>query len=333
MRAPHFWWEDAPSLTAQLLRPIGSLAGGIAARRMSRSGVAVGVPVICVGNFVVGGAGKTPIALAIGEILKRRGERPVFLSRGYGGKPSRAPVIVDATRHDAGDVGDEPLLLVRLAPTIVCVDRRAGARAAIVEGASILIMDDGLQNAALEKHLTFAVVDAEVGVGNGLCIPAGPLRAPLATQWSRVDALVVVGDGSAGEVISSQALALGKPVLSTRLCPSAEAAPRFAGRRVLAFAGIGRPEKFFTSLAEVGAHIVAQREFPDHYAYKITDLDELMREAAKMDAVLVTTEKDVVRIPPGAVVETLPVTAKFSDENLLGGLIDRAIEYLPLNTE
>ena len=258
MRAPAFWWTPGPGMIAWLLAPVGWIWGRVAARRMGLPGETLAAPVICIGNFVVGGAGKTPVALAVADLLRRGGRRPAFLSRGHGGSLGASPVAVEAAHHGAADIGDEPLLLARHAPTIVARDRVAGARAALSAGADVIVMDDGLQNPALAKRLTIAVVDAGVGVGNGLCLPAGPLRAPLNPQWALADAIVLVGDGAAGDQVARAAHDHGKTVFRARLAPDAAAAADLAGRKVLAFAGIGRPEKFFATLAEIGADIVAR---------------------------------------------------------------------------
>jgi tetraacyldisaccharide 4'-kinase len=321
MRAPAFWRARQPTLTARVLRPAASLYGAIAARRMRRPGERASVPVICVGNFTAGGAGKTPTALALARILRELGAEPAFLSRGYGGRLA-GPVLVDPARHGAADVGDEPLLLARAAPTVVSRDRPAGARLCAESGATVIVMDDGLQNRSLRKDLALAVVDGETGTGNGLCLPAGPLRAPLSAQWPLADALVVIGVGDAGEVVAEAAAARGKPVLRASLRPEAETAARLQGRRVLAFAGIGRPEKFFATLEACGVVIARARALPDHHPYTEGDIRKLL-EGARRDALLpVTTEKDLVRIAGlrpelAQAVTALPVTLLFSDEEPL----------------
>ena len=223
MRAPAFWWTPGPGMIAWLLAPVGWIWGRVAARRMGLPGETLAAPVICIGNFVVGGAGKTPVALAVADLLRRGGRRPAFLSRGHGGSLGASPVAVEAAHHGAADIGDEPLLLARHAPTIVARDRVAGARAALSAGADVIVMDDGLQNPALAKRLTIAVVDAGVGVGNGLCLPAGPLRAPLNPQWALADAIVLVGDGAAGDQVARAAHDHGKTVFRARLAPDAAA--------------------------------------------------------------------------------------------------------------
>ena len=326
MRAPAFWWKPAPDALAHLLSPFGAAYGAIAARRMRASGERVGAPVICVGNFVAGGAGKTPTAIALAQQLLKDGKTPFFLSRGYGAaRAASAPFLVDLRKHRAAEAGDEPLLLARVAPTVVCADRAGGARFAIAQGASVVVMDDGLQNPSLHKDLRIAVVDGEVGVGNGLCMPAGPLRAPLQAQLAHTDAIVVIGDGDAGARIKMLANTLNIPVAHARLAPDAQAAAALRGQRVLAFAGIGRPEKFFTTLADIGADVVATRAFPDHHVFTAQELAGLRNEAARLAARLVTTEKDEARIGPSGDIAALPVWLAFDDESFPEALALKAL--------
>ncbi len=317
MRAPAFWWETPPSALARALQPLGALYGAATARRMGRAGMRAAVPVICVGNFTAGGAGKTPTALALAALLRGAGEHPAFLSRGYGGRLA-GPVLIDPRQHGAREVGDEPLLLARGAPTVVARDRPAGAALAVEAGASVIVMDDGLQNPSLAKDFGLAVVDGAVGIGNRLSLPAGPLRAPLAAQWPKVHSVLVIGSGTPGEEIAGGAEALGKPVWRASLAADPVAAARLKGVRVLAFAGIGRPDKFFTSLETCGAVVEEERSFGDHHPYTAADIARLAGEAGAKGLQLVTTEKDRVRleglgVPLGAV-QTLPVSLVFEDE-------------------
>lgn len=315
MRPPRFWAGGPDHPAARLLAPLGALYGSRVAARMDRPGERAWVPVICLGNFTLGGAGKTPAALAVAALLRGLGAKPAFLSRGYGGRLA-GPAAVDPAIHTAADVGDEPLLLARLAPAVVSRDRPAGARLCAALGADIVVMDDGLQNPSLRKDLALAVVDAAAGVGNGLPFPAGPLRAPLARQWPHLGGLVLVGDGAAGEAVAQEAARRGLPVHRARLVPGRH---DLAGRRLLAFAGIGRPDKFFSTLRGTGAEIVEARSFPDHHAYRPRDLAALAGAADRLGSVLVTTEKDAVRLPPAfaARVLTLPVSLRFDDEAAL----------------
>jgi tetraacyldisaccharide 4'-kinase len=293
MRPPAFWYADADHPAARCLVPLAAVYGAVTARRMAGRGVRAGCPVLCLGNFTLGGAGKTPAALAVAALLADHGRSPAFLSRGYGGRTA-GPVRVDPERHEAAEVGDEPLLLARCAPTVVARDRPAGADLCRQSGADVIVMDDGLQNPSLAKDLALVVVDAGAGVGNGHTFPAGPLRAPLARQWPRVDGLILVGDGARGAAVADAAERRGLPVHRARLVPGPDA---LAGRRCLAFAGIGRPDKFFASLAAAGADVVGRRPFPDHHAYRPGTLARLAAEAERLDADLVTTEKDAVRLP------------------------------------
>lgn len=297
MRAPAFWWQDKAGSAAAFLAPAAALYGAVTGRRMMREGLRLPMPVLCIGNFVVGGAGKTPAAITLAKQVIASGKKVFFLSRGYrSAAEHRAPQLVDPARHKAADVGDEALLLARVAPTIACADRVAAARLAVSQGAEIIILDDGLQNPSLHQDLRLAVVDGETGVGNGLCLPAGPLRAPLAIQLHRVDAVLIVGDGDAGAKIAEQARALDKPVIHAGLFVDEAIAKKLAGQRVYAFAGIGRPSKFYASLSALGAEIVGTKDFPDHHPYRRAEIADLQRIAQSHDAILVTTEKDFVRL-------------------------------------
>ncbi len=325
MRAPGFWAARKPTPLARALQPIGSLYGRAVARRMAVQGERAGAPVICVGNFVAGGAGKTPTAIALARMLISDGERVAFLSRGYGGARRVEPVRVDANIHDAAAVGDEPLLLARVAPCWVGPDRVKSAEAAVEAGANALVLDDGLQNPALAKDLAFAVIDGEARFGNGLCVPAGPLRAPVAAQARHVRALIVIG-GDEEAIASIAAEAPGKPLLLATLEPDALASAPLIGREVVAFAGIARPEKFYSTLRRVGAQIVATHDFPDHHAFAPSEIEELIEEAGRRGAVLATTEKDQVRLaaPLARAIVTLPVTLRFEQPRLVRGML-RAI--------
>jgi len=318
MRAPDFWWQDRFSVLASLLRPASAIYGTIAGRRMRRPGQRAALPVVCIGNFTAGGAGKTPAALAIAEILDAAGESPAFLSRGYGGN-LRGPVQV-RPEHRAIEVGDEPMLLAAMAPAIVSANRPAGAQLAHEIGATVLIMDDGLQNPSLKKDCALAVVDGATGIGNGLSLPAGPLRAPMTVQWPAVDAVLVIGQGAAGEAVAHEAGLLGKRVFKGHLAPDRKLAERLKGQKVLAFAGIGRPEKFFETLRACGALVEEARAFPDHHPYNRSDLDSLRKEAQARGLQVVTTEKDFVRITSlngsgawGSLM-VLPVRLRLDDE-------------------
>lgn len=293
MWPPGFWARGPDHPAARCLAPLGAAYGALVARRMDDRGVAAGCPVVCLGNFTLGGAGKTPASLAVATLLIERGRTPAFLSRGYGGRIA-GPMQVDPGRHGAAEVGDEPLLLARRGLTVVSRDRPAGAALCRRLGADTVVMDDGLQNPTLGKDITLAVVDGPAGIGNGLTFPAGPLRAPLDRQWPHVSGLIVVGDGAAGDALAGEAERRGLPVHRARLVRDDDG---LVGRRCLAFAGIGRPEKFFATLREGGAEIAGTRTFPDHHPYRDRDLAALSAEARLLGADLVTTEKDAVRLP------------------------------------
>jgi tetraacyldisaccharide 4'-kinase len=326
LRAPGFWAKRKPTLLARLLEPLGEIYGAVTARRMARPGLRVAAPVICVGNFVAGGAGKTPAAIAIARLLLEMGERPAFLSRGYGGAARGKALAVNPHAHRAQDVGDEPLLLARVAPCFVARDRRLAATAAIAAGASALVLDDGLQSPSLVKDLTFAVIDGGAGLGNGLCLPAGPLRADLSRQLPHVSAVIFVDGISDASVAAHQAVAI-KPILDARLEADPDVAARLRDQNVLAFAGIGRPEKFFATLRALGANVVVARSFGDHQVYSPTALDALFAEAGSRGLTLVTTEKDFVRLPPAyaAKVAALPVAMAFDDVREVGALLAQAL--------
>src|SRR5712691_214030 len=326
MREPPFWWRAA-GIEACLLAPAAAAYGAVAASRLKRKGYRAGVPVICVGNPTLGGAGKTPTALAVAHMLKAAGERPVFLSRGYGGR-QRGPLLVAPDRDRAADVGDEPLLLARVAPTVVARDRVEGAKAAHAAGATVIVMDDGFQNPSLAKDFSMLVIDGRRGLGNSKVFPAGPLRAPLDAQLARADAVVLVGavGEAAGAARAAEVRKL--PSLRARLEPDREVIAALAGQRVLAFAGIGDPEKVFATLREAGIVVAATRSFADHHRYTQADARDLCRQADAEGLTLVTTEKDTARLQgEEAMAElavrvcALPVGLVFAQEAVLGKLL------------
>lgn len=330
MRAPGFWWRPRPDWRARLLSPLGWLYGALTIRRMRRPGVGVGIPVICVGNFVAGGAGKTPTAIALAGMLAARGETPFVLMRGYGGRLA-GPVLVDPAVHSAIHVGDEAVLMARHAPTIVARARPAGAALAKALGAGVVVMDDGLQNPALAKTLRLAVVDGAGGVGNGLCLPAGPLRAPLADQLRVSDAVIVIGEGAPGALVAARASAARLPVLSARLAAELGPAAALSDKAVLAVSGIGRPDKFTATLRAIGARVVAERPFGDHHAYTLADVAALVEEADRLGCTVATTEKDMTKLGPLWPAEArdrlvvLPVTLVFDDAAAMERLLERTL--------
>ena len=275
---------------------------------------------LCVGNLVAGGAGKTPVALDLARRLAARGAHPHILSRGYGGTAA-GPLAIDPARHDAAEVGDEPLLLARAAPTWIARDRVAGARAAIAAGAGVIVMDDGFQNPALAKDVSLLVIDGAYGFGNGRVMPAGPLREPIAGALARAEAVVLMGEDELGLAARLGAMR----VLAARLVPVARQA--FAGP-IVAFAGIGRPEKFFRTIVESGATLIERHEFPDHYRYGAAELARLEDEAARDGARLLTTAKDWVRLPPPwrDRIAVLEIEVEWRDAAALEALLDRVAE-------
>jgi tetraacyldisaccharide 4'-kinase len=316
---PEFWtrngWE------ARLLQPLAWVyASAGAARQAWTRPWRAPVPVICVGNLTVGGTGKTPVALSLAQHFLARGQYPHFLTRGYGGT-LRRPVAVDPAHHTAAETGDEALLLAAVAPTWVARDRVAGAQAACAAGASLLILDDGFQNPRLSKDLSLVVVDGDYGFGNARVLPAGPLREPVAHGLARAQAVVMLNGG--GRLVS---MPPDLPCLDAALEPVETATLR--GHRVLAFAGIGRPAKFFRTLARMGLGIVAARGFPDHHIYLDKELAALAAEADAANATLVTTEKDWVRLSPQwrQRVRAVPVRLVWQDAAALDRLLRR---FLP----
>ena len=288
MRAPPFWQHDG--LLPRLLSPFANLTARVTARRTAQPGMISPIPVICVGNATVGGSGKT---ILVRSLLARYHARaiPAFaLTRGYGSRLA-GPIAVDLAHHSAADVGDEPLLLAATAPTIVAKDRAAGARLAIANGAARLIMDDGLQNPTLQKTLSLLVIDGGFGFGNGRVLPAGPLREPVAAAAARCACAVLIG---ADTCHARAALPASLPVLTAHIAPISPVP--LNNLRIVAFAGIGRPEKFFASLRACGAMIMASLSLPDHHRYSHADCAHLADLAAQHQAVLVTTEKDQVKL-------------------------------------
>lgn len=323
MREPAFWHRPR-SFKSHALRPLGALYGAIAERRMLRNGVDAGLPVICVGNYHVGGAGKTPTVLALTKLLRELGETPVVLSRGYGGR-LKGPVMVDRTRHAAADIGDEPLMMARDVPVAVARDRLDGVALAKSQGATVILMDDGFQNPHLLKDTSLIVIDSERGLGNGRVFPAGPLRAPLKAQLARTDALVLIGSGRAANDVAAELAKRDKPELRAHLKPDAASIAQLFGKRALAFAGIGDPERFFRSLRASGIDLMHTRPFADHHMFSREEIAALAADARREQLTLVTTEKDLARlrgredVPDGIV--PFAVQLEFDDPAALRQLI------------
>ena len=315
---PEFWERTGPLPT--LLAPLGwaYAAAGRLRRAVARPWRAP-VPVLCVGNLVVGGAGKTPVAMDLAQRLIERGARPHLLSRGYTGELA-GPVQVDTARHTYREVGDEPLLLARVAPTWIARDRAAGAKAAVAAGATALVLDDGLQNPSLVQDLKFVVVDSRYGFGNGRVLPAGPLREPAVSGLARADAVVVMGDGDS----LFARIEGGPPLLRAYLLPVSDPSA-LKGLRAVAFAGIGRPRKFFESLEWLGATVVSAHAFADHQPYSAAMLEPILAEAARLGVSVLTTEKDWVRIPGELREKVTPVPVRVSWDSAreVEALLDR----------
>jgi len=287
-----------------------------------------GLPVICVGNFVAGGAGKTPVALAIAELLHERGKSTGFLTRGYGGTLN-GPVFVEPDQHDAATVGDEALLLAAHCLTILAAERYAGACKFSSAETDIIVMDDGFQNPALHKDLCLIVIDHRQGIGNGCLIPAGPLRGNVDYQISQAHGFIIIGGDLADQNLKQRLQKSGKPIFSARL-ERGPTAPDLTGKQVIAYTGIAVPEKFFATLNEAGAKMVEQIRFPDHHPFSQSDAQWLLAlQADNPSCLLVTTAKDHVRLKNGNAacgklyLATLPyeVTLKFDQEQALSDFI------------
>ncbi len=333
---PKWWYGKKPPLAANALWPVSALYGAIAERRLRNAKPYRSVlPVICVGNFTVGGAGKTPVALTVAALLRAAGRSPAFLTRGYGGA-ERGPHLVHI--YDSADrVGDEPLLLARAAPTVVSRDRAAGAKLLQSLDVDTIVMDDGFQNPSLAKDFNLIVVDGGAGIGTGRVFPLGPLRAPIEFQLSKTDAVVILGGeaggGDAVSFLNPKEGAPAPPIFKARIVSLA--GDGLPGARVIAFCGIGRPAKFYGTLREAGASIVKTRSFPDHHAYTEAEARLLLGEARALKAALITTEKDAARLQGklgalGALSQAaaaLPIAAEFEpeDEAALSALLLKAL--------
>ena len=327
MRAPEFWYRQDTGTLASLLSPAGWVYGRVVAARLAGSSAErVSVPVICVGNLLAGGTGKTPVAMDIVERLQSQSVNAHILTRGYGGTEI-GPVCVDPKIQGAAEVGDEALLLAARAPTWVAADRARGANAAVAAGAQALVMDDGFQNPGLHKDLSIVVFDGSDGVGNGRIIPAGPLREKFSKGLARADAAAVIGEDVVA--VGDQILG-GTETKMALLRAKFEPGPEkelLRDSRVIAFAGIGRPRKFFETLKNIGCDVVETHPFPDHHRYRVQDLEILKTRGAKVDARLVTTAKDAKRLPPGfdADVAVLTVSLSWEDDTALENLLRDAL--------
>lgn len=333
--APPFWWERS-DWRAKALWPLSAAYGYVAARRLQNARRAkTGVPVLCVGNLTVGGAGKTPVAIALAREAAKMGIKAGFLSRGHGGSLHR-PHLVDPEHDSVRATGDEPLLLARHAPTVVTPNRAAGARMLIAEGCDLIIMDDGFQSAQIHHDYALLVVDARRGIGNGHTIPGGPMRAPLVVQMRHADAVLRVGEGNAADNVVRMASRAGLPVYEalTRPRPSG-----IDGKRCLAFAGIGNPGKFFDTVTAAGGILGATRPFGDHHLYSDDDLSGLMSQADAEGLALVTTAKDAVRLRHGSSIATaflarlhvIDIDTVFSPESVPGRIVRDTLDAFRLS--
>ncbi len=330
LRAPS-WWYERSSLWPALLAPAGLVWNAVTRARWAfAKPYQSSLPVICIGNFTAGGAGKTPATLAVAHILGNAGERPIFLTRGYGGC-THGPHLVNPSHDTPHLVGDEPLLLAREAPTIVAADRAEGARLAERQDASVIIMDDGFQNPGLVKTASLIVIDGAQGLGNEHVIPAGPLRASLGFQITMADGFILVGDGDAEGRVHALAQEVSLPVLASRIVADADSG-WLKNKPLVAFAGIGHPDKFFRTLEDLGGRLMERIPYPDHHVFTQADAENLLRLASDHGAQLVTTQKDFVRIEGGAELQmlkkhsqALPVRLQFRDEKAAKKIISRAI--------
>ncbi|MCJ8517611.1 tetraacyldisaccharide 4'-kinase [Pseudorhizobium tarimense] len=328
--APPFWWTKA-DWRAWSLAPASFLYGKISGRRLAKARrVVVPAPVICVGNFTVGGAGKTPTAIALARAAMQRGLKPGFLSRGYGGSLD-VTTIVDPHHHRAGAVGDEALLLAREAITAISRKRVEGAQRLVAEGVDLIIMDDGFQSARIVIDFALIVIDSVRGVGNGHLVPAGPVRAPIAEQMRHLSAILKVGNGDAADPLVRQAARAGKPFYVASLVP--QSAPDLQGQPVLGFAGIADPEKFYRTVEALGAKLVERRSFSDHHYFSDDEVADILADADRQGLLPVTTAKDAVRLAGGhgsadqllQKLRVVEVDMIFDDPHALNRIIDSAM--------
>ncbi|OJX10536.1 MAG: tetraacyldisaccharide 4'-kinase [Caedibacter sp. 37-49] len=329
MRAPLFW-QNKNSFYETLLSPFSLIYRFITLQREHfTTPTKVSIPVICIGNITLGGTGKTPLVIMLAQALKEQAFKPHILSRGYRGK-LKGPLLVDVARHTAKEVGDEPLLLAQVAPTWIAKDKVQGARAAIKAGAEVLLLDDGLQNPNLHKDCSIIVVNGDYGLGNERVFPAGPLRESIKSAFKKSKIIVVMGQDKYD--LKNK----WKGICSTfqgELQADTDDIQVLKNKPLYAFAGIGYPEKFFNMLYNKGLHIVGQKAFPDHHTFTTKDLDELRLQADQFKAQLVTTAKDLVRLPFKAQkeIKTIRVHAEINQKNTLLNFILKVIDNAKKN--
>lgn len=309
---PQFWRKN--TALSHILSPLGWAYGQIVKWRLKGYKKKVSVPVVCVGNLSMGGAGKTPTVMALVHEFQRHGHTPHILSRGYGGKTQKA-LKVETGYHTARDVGDEPLLLAHVAPTWVGADRYASANAAVQAGATLLIMDDGLQNPFLHQDYKIAVFDGQIPLENTHTFPAGPMRENFQEGLKRIDHIILINFPAIPDWAMDKPCTQAETI--TDICPTAN--------RYLAFAGIGYPEKFYNLLIKKGFNIVFSQSFADHHEYTSKDIDRLLQQARQYNAQLITTEKDLVKIPKNVRknIQSLKIQIKAD----LGEIVNKVLKF------
>ena len=286
MKTPTYWKER--NIISDILLPFGGLYNCATYLRLKfKPSKKVDIPVICIGNLTAGGTGKTPVAVSVAALLQQHHKKPFFVSRGYGGTLKN--IIVNSQTHTPRQCGDEPLLLAKQAPVVVNSDRYAGALTALHNGAELIIMDDGFQNPGLHKDLSFLVFDGNFGLGNGRCIPSGPLRENFSAGLKRADAAIIIGTDR-----FNLRQKINLPCFGASVAPVPQ---KIKNPHIIAFAGIGRPSKFYRSLRESGFNLLKTFDFPDHHYYTEKELFELIGESEKLGADIYTTSKDFVKIP------------------------------------
>jgi len=332
-KTPSFWYSQKTpkERTAKLLLlPLSWVYGFLAKKRFDLYfPVPMEKPIVCVGNLVAGGTGKTPVVLSLVEMLKKEEFNPHVLSRGYGGEEI-GPLQVSPGRDTAQDVGDEPLLLVQKAPTWISSDRPLGAQAAMESGANIVVMDDGFQNPIIYKDFSIIVIDGAVGFGNQELMPAGPLREPISSGLKRANAVVIIGEDKTNVIAQIEEEHANVEILRANIevCKNCI---EVKDKKFVAFAGLGRPEKFKNTLLKQGADVIEWRSFPDHHYYKDEELEELIKIAEDNNVQIITTAKDHIRLPEKFKdkISQLPIVLVWENPEAIIPLIKEAIDKRP----